>query len=174
MAEDSKQAISDPLTTPGAKGAEKLTLSQRFADAVTSTLGSTKFIIAQTAVLALWVGLNLTNVIKPFDPPPFILLNLMLSFQAAYAAAFVMISQNRQAEKDRKTTENDYATDLRVEQKINAMSRKIDFLMAAIPPERLKEIMAAADADDHEARVPDAAHLSAAFIPAQQTPSAPL
>jgi uncharacterized membrane protein len=171
MAKAAAPAIIDPLT-PGVKGGEKLTLSQRFADAVTSTLGSTKFIIGQTAVLALWVGLNITNVIKPFDPPPFILLNLMLSFQAAYAAAFVMISQNRQAEKDRKTTENDYATDLRVEQQIKDLNRKIDFLLAAIPPDRLKEIMAAADAHTKDS-IADAAHLPAAFIPVQPTPAPP-
>src|SRR5438067_480942 len=99
---------------------EKLTLGQKVADKVASTVGSWPFIIWQSIVLALWVTLNTATVfgIVHWDPQPYILLNLALSFQAAYSAPFVMMSQNRQAEKDRITAQNDYATDVKGEGEI--------------------------------------------------------
>lgn len=105
---------------------EQLTMGQRIADKVAATVGSWPFIITQSCILAAWLVLNSIVIIKHWDPYPFILLNLMLSFQAAYAAPFVMMSQNRQAEKDRLTAQNDYATDCKGEEEIRHIMEHLD------------------------------------------------
>ncbi len=106
---------------------EQLTVGQKVADAVAANMGSWRFIILQSIVLASWIVLNLTQLIfKAFDPYPFILLNLALSFQAAFAAPFILISQNRQAEKDRLTAQNDYLTDMRGEEEIRHILDHLD------------------------------------------------
>jgi uncharacterized membrane protein len=92
---------------------EGRTPGERIADAVAARVGSWPFIIVQTSLLALWIVGNAFLIRdwiggKPFDPYPFILLNLMLSFQAAYTGPFVMMSQNRQAARDRDEAEHDY------------------------------------------------------------------
>ena len=89
------------------------TSGERIADAVAARVGSWPFIIVQSTLLALWIVGNaflIRNWLggKSFDPYPFILLNLMLSFQAAYTGPFVMMSQNRQAARDRDEAEHDY------------------------------------------------------------------
>src|SRR5262249_5830448 len=86
---------------------ERLTLGQRVADLVAASMGSWRFIIIQSAVLLVWIVLNITAYVNRWDPYPFILLNLALSFQAAYAAPFIMMSQNRQQDIDRKKAESD-------------------------------------------------------------------
>ena len=73
----------------------QITFGQKIADTVAATMGSWRFIIIQTTILVLWIALNITAWIEHWDPYPFILLNLALSFQAAYAAPFIMMSQNR-------------------------------------------------------------------------------
>jgi uncharacterized membrane protein len=103
------------------KHKENLTLGQRIADYVAATMGSWRFIIIQSGILAIWVMLNVTAFINHWDPYPFILLNLALSFQAAYAAPFIMISQNRQAERDRRHAEEDYQTNLKAKEEIEAL-----------------------------------------------------
>lgn len=105
---------------------ERLTMGQRIADKVAETVGSWRFIIIQSIILALWLVLNITGIVFRWDPYPFILLNLMLSFQAAYAAPFVMMSQNRQAEKDRLTAQNDYLTDCKGEEEIRHIMEHLD------------------------------------------------
>lgn len=105
---------------------ERLTMGQRVADAVASTVGSWRFIIIQSIILAIWLALNITGLVFRWDPYPFILLNLALSFQAAYAAPFVMMSQNRQAEKDRLTAQNDYQTDCKGEEEIRVIMEHLD------------------------------------------------
>jgi uncharacterized membrane protein len=85
------------------KAAPDLTFGQRIADRVAAVMGSWGFIIIQTTILAIWIALNMTAWVQKWDPYPFILLNLALSFQAAYAAPFIMMSQNRQQDIDRKT-----------------------------------------------------------------------
>ncbi len=93
-----------------------LTFGQRVADRVASTMGSWPFIIVQSILLTFWIGLNVSELVfRAWDPYPFILLNLMLSFQAAYAAPFIMMSQNRQSAKDRLAAELDLQTNLRAE-----------------------------------------------------------
>src|SRR5512139_4042109 len=88
--------------------AAQLTFGQRIADIVATTMGSWRFIIAQSIILTLWVILNVIAWIQHWDPYPFILLNLALSFQAAYAAPFIMMSQNRQQDVDRQQAAADY------------------------------------------------------------------
>ena len=87
---------------------DERTASERLADRVTSVFGSWKFIIVQTMIVMLWIALNLLAVIHHWDPYPFILLNLVFSTQAAYAAPLILLSQNRQADTDRLRAEHDY------------------------------------------------------------------
>lgn len=105
-----------------------LTPGQRIADTVAATMGSWRFIVIQSALLVVWVALNLTAYVRHWDPYPFILLNLALSFQAAYAAPFIMMSQNRQQDIDRKEAANDYRINVKAELEIELLHEKIDKL----------------------------------------------
>jgi uncharacterized membrane protein len=105
-----------------------LTPGQRIADAVATIMGSWSFIIVQSAILLVWITANLIGVISGWDPYPFILLNLALSFQAAYAAPVIMMSQNRQQDIDRKAAENDYRINVKAELEIELLHEKIDQL----------------------------------------------
>lgn len=105
-----------------------LTVGQRIADTVAATMGSWRFIIIQSIILLVWIVLNVTAFIQQWDPYPFILLNLALSFQAAYAAPFIMMSQNRQQDIDRKAAENDYQVNVKAELEIELLHSKIDKL----------------------------------------------
>jgi uncharacterized membrane protein len=105
---------------------EQMSLGDRIADAVASTVGSWRFIIIQSIALALWIILNVVAIISHWDPYPFILLNLALSFQAAYAAPFVMMSQNRQAAKDRLMAESDYHCNTKGEEEIRNIMEHLD------------------------------------------------
>jgi uncharacterized membrane protein len=136
--------------------ATRLTTGQRIADKVAATMGSWRFIIIQSALLFLWVVLNVTAYIEHWDPYPFILLNLALSFQAAYAAPFIMMSQNRQQDIDRMAAENDYKINIKAELEIELLHEKLDklreqevvYLTQAVREltELLKESMDAANA----------------------------
>ncbi len=95
--------------------AEKYTLGQRSADAIAKFAGSWAFIFAFTGVLILWMVVNTILASNVFDPYPFILLNLVLSCVAAIQAPLIMMSQNRQEEKDRRRAENDYKVNLKTE-----------------------------------------------------------
>jgi uncharacterized membrane protein len=117
----------------GAKGgvpaaAVALTPGQRIADAVAATMGSWRFIIIQSVILMIWVALNVTAYVQQWDPYPFILLNLALSFQAAYAAPFIMMSQNRQQDIDRLAAANDHQINIKAELEIELLHQKIDEL----------------------------------------------
>jgi uncharacterized membrane protein len=107
---------------------EHMTVGQRLADRFAEVMGSWQFIITQSCILAVWVSFNVTAFIKHWDPYPFILLNLVLSFQAAYAAPIIMMSQNRQAEKDRLQSKNDYEVDLKAEMEIMQLHEKFNNL----------------------------------------------
>ena len=109
---------------------EPLTAGQRVADTVASVMGSWKFIIVQTALLVVWVSINLVAAARSWDPYPFILLNLALSFQAAYAAPIIMMSQNRQQDIDRRAAENDYRINVKAELEIELLHQKLDELRA--------------------------------------------
>jgi uncharacterized membrane protein len=86
------------------------TTGDRAADAVAVAIGSWRFIIIQSVIVAAWIILNLVAVLRHFDPYPFILLNLLFSTQAAYAAPIIMMSQNRQAAKDRQRDDHEAVT----------------------------------------------------------------
>ena len=108
--------------------ADQLTLGERIADRFALVMGSWPFIILQSLMLAVWLGLNLTAYINHWDPYPFILLNLALSFQAAYAAPIIMMSQNRQSEKDRMQSKSDYEVNLKAEMEIMQLHEKFNEL----------------------------------------------
>ncbi len=105
-----------------------LTVGQRIADSVAATMGSWRFIIIQSVILLIWIALNVTAYVKRWDPYPFILLNLALSFQAAYAAPFIMMAQNRQQDIDRKEAESDHQINIKAELEIELLHQKIDEL----------------------------------------------
>jgi uncharacterized membrane protein len=105
---------------------ERMTIGQKVADAVATGMGSWRFIIIQSVIVVLWVVGNLWFLSHPFDIYPFILLNLLFSTQAAYAAPVIMMSQNRQAEKDRLTAQNDYMTDCKGEEEIRHIMEHLD------------------------------------------------
>jgi uncharacterized membrane protein len=109
-------------TTPG------FSFGDRVADSVAAGMGSWKFIIIQSAILVVWIILNVTAYVQQWDPYPFILLNLALSFQAAYAAPFIMMSQNRQAAIDREAAHSDYQINAKAELEIELLHQKLDLL----------------------------------------------
>jgi uncharacterized membrane protein len=109
---------------------ERLSFGQRIADRVASFGGSWGFIISFAMVLAVWIAINSVALFwKPFDPFPYILLNLILSTLAAIQAPVIMMSQNRQETKDRLRSENDYRVNLKAELEIRLLNEKIDFLL---------------------------------------------
>ena len=110
--------------------AEKYTLGQRAADAIAKFAGSWAFIFAFTGVLILWMVINTILAAKAFDPYPFILLNLVLSCVAAIQAPLIMMSQNRQEEKDRRRAENDYKVNLKTEIMIEDLYDKVNAILA--------------------------------------------
>ncbi len=100
---------------------EQLSFGQRAADRIAEMVGSWRFIIIQSVLLIIWVILNITAYVQHWDPYPFILMNLVLSTQAAYTAPMIMMSQNRQAARDRLEAHNDYLINQKAEEEIRAM-----------------------------------------------------
>jgi uncharacterized membrane protein len=94
---------------------------------VAATMGSWRFIILQSLLLAAWIVLNVVAWRAHWDPYPFILLNLMLSFQAAYAAPIIMMSQNRQADKDRVAAQHDYDVNVKAEEEVKAILDHLEY-----------------------------------------------
>ncbi|MCC6726346.1 MAG: DUF1003 domain-containing protein [Saprospiraceae bacterium] len=111
------------------KRPEALTTGQRIADKVATFGGSWAFIITFCVILVCWIVVNIILASKAFDPYPFILLNLILSCIAALQAPVIMMSQNRQEEKDRQRAENDYMVNLKAEIEIRNLHQKINLLM---------------------------------------------
>jgi uncharacterized membrane protein len=103
-----------------------LTAGEHIADRVAEIIGSWPFIITQSMVLGAWIVLNVVAYIQHWDPYPFILLNLALSFQAAYAAPVIMMSQNRQSDKDRLMAQHDYEINLKAEQEVKAIMHHLE------------------------------------------------
>lgn len=108
---------------------EKYTLGQRAADKIAKFAGSWAFIFSFTGVLILWMVINAALAAKAFDPYPFILLNLVLSCVAAIQAPLIMMSQNRQEEKDRQRAENDYKVNLKTEIMIEDIFDKVTAIL---------------------------------------------
>ena len=106
------------------------TVGQRAADRIAKFAGSWGFILSFIAVLAGWMTCNILMATKAFDPYPFILLNLVLSCVAAIQAPLIMMSQNRQEEKDRRRAENDYKVDLKTEIMIEDLYDKVNAILA--------------------------------------------
>ncbi len=104
----------------------ELTPGQKIADKVAAIMGSWPFIIIQSTILLGWIILNVAAWVNHWDPYPFILLNLALSFQAAYAAPFIMMSQNRQQDIDRLAAQSDYQINIKAELEIEMLHAKID------------------------------------------------
>jgi uncharacterized membrane protein len=105
---------------------ETRTFGERLADNVANTMGSWKFIIIQTIVVVVWMIVNIIGIIYEWDKYPFILLNLLFSTQAAYAAPIIMMSQNRQNEKERIKAEEDYNTNKEAKLEIEQLIKKLD------------------------------------------------
>ena len=121
---DSKISVSPK------KEKEKYTLGQWAADAIAKFAGSWAFIFSFAGVLILWMVVNAILATKAFDPYPFILLNLVLSCVAAIQAPLIMMSQNRQEEKDRHRAENDYKVNLKTEIMIEDLYDKVNTILA--------------------------------------------
>ena len=121
---DSKISVSPK------KEKEKYTLGQRAADTIAKFAGSWAFIFSFAGVLVLWMVINAILATKAFDPYPFILLNLVLSCVAAIQAPLIMMSQNRQEEKDRRRAENDYKVNLKTEIMIEDLYDKVNSILA--------------------------------------------
>lgn len=120
-----------------AKHNETLSFGGRIADAVAKGMGSWRFIIIQTALVVLWMGLNVIGFMYHWDVYPFILLNLLFSTQAAYAAPIIMMSQNRQNERDRLHAEADYKTNKDAKHEIESLT----ILLKSIEVEKLDKII---------------------------------
>ena len=121
---DSKISVSPE------KEKEKYTLGQRAADTIAKFAGSWAFIFSFAGVLGRWMVINAILATKAFDPDPFILLNLVLSCGAAIQAPLIMMSQNRQEEKDRRRAENDYKVNLKTEIMIEDLYDKVNAILA--------------------------------------------
>ena len=111
-----------------ARAVDDYTTGDKVADWVAAGMGSWKFIIGQSIILVIWIILNVTAYVQQWDPYPFILLNLALSFQAAYAAPFIMMSQNRQAAIDRAAMQTDFQINAKAELEIELLHQKIDLM----------------------------------------------
>ena len=112
------------------------TWGEKLADQVASGMGSWKFIVIQTLIVIVWMVLNVIGVVFQWDPFPFILLNLLFSTQAAYAAPIIMMSQNRQSDRDRAQAKADYETNIRAKEEIEELQTRL----ARIEDEKLDQI----------------------------------
>ena len=115
-----------------------MSLGDRIADSVANGMGSWNFIIWQTVIVILWMTLNIIGIVRHWDPYPFILLNLIFSTQAAYAAPIIMMAQNRQNDRDREQALHDLQTDLEAKMEIEALQQQL----SKIEIEKLDKIIA--------------------------------
>jgi uncharacterized membrane protein len=115
-----------------------LNFGQRLADSVANGMGSWRFIIWQTVIVAIWMILNVMAIVGHWDPYPYILLNLVFSTQAAYAAPIIMMAQNRQNERDRAQAEADYKTNCEAKLEIEQLLKKLN----SIEIDKLDKILA--------------------------------
>jgi uncharacterized membrane protein len=119
---------------------QEITLGERVADRVTEFGGSWTFIVTYLVLVAIWVAINsLVLLVRPFDPYPYIFLNLILSGLAGIQAPIILMSQNRQDAKDRMRSEHDYRLNLKAELEIRHLNEKMDMLLTH-QWERLLEI----------------------------------
>lgn len=123
------------------KHKEKMSYSDRIADSVSSFVGSWPFLIIQSAIILVWVAWNTIPGLPHFDEFPFILLTLVLSLQAAYAAPIIMMSQNRQSDRDRIQAMEDFETNVKAKEEIEKLITSLD----RIEVEKLDKILALLD-----------------------------
>ncbi len=116
---------------------ESLGFGQRLADSVANGMGSWRFIIIQSVIVIVWMGLNVVAFIKSWDPYPYILLNLLFSTQAAYAAPIIMMAQNRQNERDRIQANEDFKTNVEAKREIE----KLQICLTAMETDKLDKII---------------------------------
>ena len=119
------------------KHTASLAFGQRLADSVAKGMGSWRFIIIQSLIVVLWMGLNVVAFVRHWDVYPFILLNLLFSTQAAYAAPIIMMAQNRQGERDRAQADADFKTNVEAKQEIEQLLAKLN----SIEIEKLDKIV---------------------------------
>lgn len=152
---DEQELILNNLANPPQ---EEISRGQRLADKVASFGGSWTFIVSFFIILTAWI---LYNTMAPqgdnFDPYPFILMNLVLSCIAALQAPVIMMSQNRQEEKDRKRSENDYLINLKAELELRSLHQKMDLLIQeevrSLADTQEKQFQMLADLDRKLARI---------------------
>jgi uncharacterized membrane protein len=118
--------LHPPLINVNQSVVGALTRGQRVADSLARVMGSWTFIIMQSIILVAWIAVNIAAWVRHWDPYPFILLNLALSFQAAYAAPIIMMSQNRLAAKDRLMAEQDYLVNSKAEEEVKAIMQHLE------------------------------------------------
>ncbi len=104
---------------------EERTLGERLADAVAEEVGSWRFLIVQTILVAIWITLNVVGFVRRWDPYPFVLLNLLFSVQAAYTGPVLLLSSNRAAHRDRTMAEHDYVTNEKAEKLVEALMSEL-------------------------------------------------
>jgi len=126
---------------------DTLGFGQRLADSVACGMGSWRFIIIQTIIVALWMIANVVGFIYHWDVYPYILLNLLFSTQAAYAAPIIMMAQNRQNERDRTQATADYQTNLEAKKEIEELLEKLN----SIEIDKLDKILAILQKTDAKA-----------------------
>jgi uncharacterized membrane protein len=117
---------------------DTLNFGERLADSVASGMGSWRFIIIQTAIVLAWMVLNVIAFMGHWDPYPYILLNLLFSTQAAYAAPIIMMAQNRQSDRDRTQADEDFRTNIAAKKEIEELQLRLN----AIDVEKLDKILA--------------------------------
>ncbi|QTE38784.1 DUF1003 domain-containing protein [Mucilaginibacter gossypii] len=125
---------------------DSMNFGQRLADSVAAGMGSWRFIIIQTLIVALWMALNVVAFIGHWDPYPYILLNLLFSTQAAYAAPIIMMAQNRQNERDRAQANEDFRTNVEAKKEIEELQLRLN----AIEVDKLDRILALLEKMDKE------------------------
>ena len=131
MARRDRDDLSKPRGTPGGPTYDPEAFGN-FAEGIARFLGTGRYLVFQTVLVGIWILINVTAVALRFDPYPFILLNLMFSTQAAYAAPLILLAQNRQADRDRVETERDRETNSRSLADTEYLAREIAALRLAI------------------------------------------
>ena len=116
---------------------DQLGFGERLSDTITKVMGSWHFIIWQTVIVMLWMTLNIIGLVRHWDVYPFVLLNLIFSTQSAYAAPIIMMSQNRQNQRDREQALHDYQVNLAAKEEIEDIQRQL----SKIEVEKLDKIL---------------------------------
>lgn len=123
----------------------------QFSESIARTFGTARFLVIQTAIVAVWIFLNITFAVFRWDPYPFILLNLAFSTQAAYAAPLILLAQNRQEERDRLTAANDRRVAERTQADTEFLARELASVRLA-----LGDVPTSSDLQQHLQRLADA------------------